>query len=445
MKIIIIGGIAAGMSAAAKARRTNAQAEITVIEKEDYVSFGACGLPYYLGDQFTDKNNMFARTVEQMQQSGINVLTKNEVTHIDFDNKQVEVHNQKTSSTSLLSYDRLMIATGGVPMIPNIEGIHSENAYTMTKLYDAERFKQNLAAYKHIAIVGGGFIGIEVAEQLAAQGKKITLFQADDQLMNRVFDQDFATKITEVLTEQGVNVHLSESLTGFECVGNKITKLVTKKQSLEIDAVVIAIGFKPNTAFITDERLVKLPNGAIQIDEYGQTSIQDVFSAGDCATIHHRQLGNVYIPLATYANKMGRIIGTNIVSSPQDYEKYSGALGSSEIQVGHYEAGVSGLTELAAANLGINYGVTSIQASNHTSYVPGQSPVMMKLVYEKESKVLLGAQVFGKSGAVLRLTAFTTAIYAKLTTQEIGFIDYAYSPPFATTWDAINVAANTAK
>ena len=445
LNIVIIGGIAAGMSVAAKARREDPHANITVIEKENYISFGACGLPYYVGGQFEDPSFMFARTPKQIEESGIQLLLETEAIQIQFDEKIVEVRSINTHEVSHIPYDRLMIATGASPNELNVAGMSAENLYRHTKLRDAEALKQSLHEYKSITVIGGGFIGVEIAEQLAALGKKVTIIQGGAHVMQGPFDEEFSELIENSLQKEKINVLLGEVVTGFKIVNDKITKVMTTDEHLATDAVIMAIGFQPNTAFITDPRLEKLPNGAIVINQYGETSIPDVFSAGDCASVPHRQLGNRYIPLATYANKLGRIIGHNIVSDQQNYLSFPGALGSSLLKVGRYEAGSTGLTENMAKNAGIPYQTTLIKTQNHTNYYKGQATLTIKLLYSPESKVLLGAQIFGRKGAALRLHSFSIAIHAGITTDELGLIDLGYAPPFTTTWDAINIAANTAK
>ena len=445
MDIIVIGGIAAGMSVAAKAKRENPNANVLVFEKEDYISFGACGLPYYLGNQFEDENEMFARTPDQIEKTGIQLHLKHEVVDVDFDKKLVTAKDLKVDKTSDFNYDKLMIATGATPIIPPIKGIESENVYTITKLYDVNRLKDNLENYKKIVIIGGGFIGVEVAEQLAHLNKEIHIVEAMDDIMAGPFDQAYSKEIQKALEEIDVKVHTSEMAQEFITEENHVIAVQTSNQKIEADAVIVSVGFRPNTSIFKD-KLEMLGNGAIITNEYGQTSIKDVFSAGDCASIKHRFSGDQYIPLATYANKMGRIIGTNIATDNQDdWIKFNGALGSSLIKVGNYEAGSTGLTEKNAKDLGLNIKTTTIFANNHSNYYPNQEKIMIKLVYDAKNFVLYGAQVFGKSEAALRLHALTTAIYAGLTTKEIGFIDYAYAPPFASTWEAINIAANTAK
>lgn len=445
MEIVVIGGIAAGMSVAAKAHRTNANATITVIEKENYVSFGACGLPYYLGGQFEDEAEMFARTPEQIKASGINLIIQHEVKRIDFDKKEVAVLSLETGKTITKKYDRLMIATGASPIIPKIEGIDSPNVFTLTKLSDAEQLKENMATLKEIVVIGGGFIGVEVADQLAALGKNVRLIEAAEHLLAGPFDPEFSERINQALTEERIDTHLNELVTDFtlDQDGN-VQVVTTNKANYMTDAVIVAVGFRPNTHFIGDA-LDTLPNGAIIIDSYGRTSIPDVFSGGDCASVPHRLLGNSYIPLATTANKLGRIIGHNIALPEEKWESYVGALGSSAIKVGNYEAASTGLTERQALAKGLTIRTTCIETNNHSNYYTVQEKIMIKLVYDAESYVLYGAQLFGKNETVLRATGLSTAIHARLTTKELGFLDYAYAPPFSSTWEAINVAANTAK
>lgn len=444
MEVLIIGGIAAGMSVAAKAKRENPDANITVIEKENYVSFGACGLPYYLGNQFEDENEMFARTPEQMIASGVNLKLQSEVVSVDFDEKKVLIKDLKTDEKYEQAYDKLMIATGASPIMPNIEGIYADNVYSITRLDAVNKLKENLDKYQNIAIVGGGFIGIEVAEQLAKFNKNITIIQGGPELMDGLFDQEFGDKIKDALEEENITVKLNSMMTHFEVKDNLVSKVYYGEEFTEADAVIVAIGFKPNTKFL-DNQLKTLDNGAIIIDEFGRTSKEDVFAAGDCATIMHRLAGDKYIPLATYANKMGRLIGTNIVSEEKDWLKFNGALGTGNIKIGNYEAGSTGLSEKEAKSLNKNVKSTLVNANNHSNYYPNQQLITIKLVYDADTFVLYGAQVFGPAEAVLRLQALTTAIYAGLTTQDLGFMDFGYAPPFASTWEAINIAANTAK
>ncbi len=443
MKILIIGGIAAGMSAAAKAKRVNPSAEITVIEQEEYVSFGACGLPYYLGEEFSDENEMFARTPEQIERLGIRLWLKHKVQALDSKKKQVLVEDLATNKQFYETYDRLMLAVGASPSIPMIEGRKSKGVYTATKLSEIKRLKNKLPAYKRITIVGGGFIGLELADQLTKTGNELHIIEAKEEVMNRTFDPEFSIKIAEAIKEKGVSLHLGENVVAIEHKNGQVKAIRTNKQWYETDAVIFATGFVPNTQFLKGQ-LDCLENGAIRIDAYGRTSQKDIFAAGDCATIPHRLLGDIYLPLATTANKMGRVVGINI-SSEKATEEYVGALGSSAIKVGDYEAASIGLTEQMAQEKKLDYHTTCVEVANHSNYYTVQEKIKIKLVYDKQTKVLYGAQLFGKNETVLRATGLAVAIHGKMTTKELGFIDFAYAPPFSSTWEALNVAANTAK
>lgn len=442
MNILIIGGIAAGASIAAKAKRTNPDANVTIIEKEDYLSFGACGLPYYIGGQFDDSDRMFARSVEKTREQEIEVLVKHEALSVDFDSKKVIVKNLDTNEEIVKEYDKLAICTGATPLVFG-EGSDSSNVFTLTKLYDANKIKKQLKTANDIVIIGSGFIGLEVAEQMAALGKNVKVVQRSKYLMDNVFDTEISELIRDALVKHGVEFLEEHSYEKFEVKNNKATKVITDKGEYDCDLAILAVGFKPNTKIFDDERLKKLKNGAIIVDKAGRTSIEDVYAAGDCATVYNPQQDDFYAALATYANKMGRIVGENIVSKEQ--QEYLGAYGSSSLQVGEYGVGATGLTEKRAKDLGLDVKAKLIKTKNQTSYVKGQEDLYIKLVYDRETREILGGQVFGKKGAVERLTALSVAVYAGITVDELGFIDFAYSPPFAPTWDGLNVAGNASK
>ncbi|MDN6409496.1 MAG: FAD-dependent oxidoreductase, partial [Tetragenococcus halophilus] len=339
----------------------------------------------------------------------------------------------------------LVIASGAQAIVPKVEGITADNVYTFTRLRSVEGIKKQLDRVKKVTVVGGGFIGVEVAEQLAHLGKEVTIIEGLEGLISSQFDSKFSEKIKEVLEEENGRVVLNQFVEGFVTEDKQVKKVKSSKETFDTDLVILAIGFRPNTDFAKDERLEMLGNGAIIVDQRGETSIPDVFSAGDSTASFHRQLGTGYTPLATIASKMARVIAQNVVSENKDIAEFPGHLGTGAIKVGNYEAGSTGMNEMDAIKLGIAYKTTTIRTANHTGYWPNPSPIDIKLIYEVGSKKLLGAQVFGKQDAVLRLTALTTAIHAELTTNEIGYIDYAYAPPFSTTFEAVNIAANTAK
>lgn len=444
MKVIIVGGIAAGTSAAAKLRRVDPNAEIIIYEKCDIVSFGACGLPYFVGNFFEDSNNMIARTPEQFIKSGVDVKTNHEVVNIDFKNKIVTVKNLKLNSVFDDKYDKLMIATGAKSIIPPIKNVNLKNVYTLKSMEDGKFLKKLLMekSNKSIAIIGAGFIGLEAVEAAKSHGKEVSIFQLEDRILKDVFDKEITDVLEQELKDKGVNLYLQETVTEF--VGNdKVTKIRSNKREVNADIVIIATGVKPNTEFIKDSKIEMLPNGAIVVDEYGRTSIEDVYSAGDCATINQIVTNErSYVPLATGANKLGRIVGENLGGANLPFQ---GSLSSSCIKILDMEAGRTGITEEKAKQLGLDYSTKFITDMNQTNYYPGQNKIYVKLIYETNSKKILGGQVAGYKDAVQRVNVIAACIFGNLTTKELGMLDLCYSPPFSRTWDVLNVAGNICK
>ena len=404
-------------------------------------------MPYYIGDIFDNiDKTLFSRTSEDAKEKNINLLQKHRVYSVDFDKKQVYAKDLDKGEEKIFDYDKLVISTGASPLSPKIEGIDSSNVYTITKPYIAKELKNNLERYKNIAVVGGGFIGVEVAEQLSKyEHLNINLYHSRDQLLNKVYDDKAGKSIEQELEKLDVNICFSERLKEVVVENEQVKEVITTNRQDKVDALILAIGFKPNTDIFTDERLEKLKNGAIIIDKFGRTSIEDVWSVGDCASVPHRFLKDAYIPLATSANKMGRQIGINLSKKEEDLFGPYESLGSSSVKVGDLEFGTTGLTESQAKDLGYDYGVADSVVSNKPGYMPESNKIDFRIIYENKSYKILGARVFAESDAVLRLLPFTTAIHANLTTKDLAYYDFAYSPPFSLSWDAVNTAASVAK
>ncbi len=404
-------------------------------------------MPYYIGDIFDDiDKSLFIRNLEDAKEQGINLLQRHRVTEVDFDKKKALARDLDKDEEKTFEYDQLVIATGATAFIPDIPGIDSDNVYSITKPYIVKDLKKNLDKYTNIAVVGGGFIGVEVAEQLAKyKGLNINLYHSRDQLLNKVYDKKAGERAAKELEDLGINLHFSERLEDVVYQDGKVKEILTSNRKDPVDALILAIGFNPNTSIFDDERLEKLKNGAIVIDKYGRTSIPDVWSVGDCATVPHKFLDNPYIPLATSANKIGRQIGINLSREEKDLFGAYESIGSSSVKIGSLEFAITGLTEEQAEELGYDYGIAESQISNKPPYMNNSSKIDFRLIYEKETFKLLGARVFGKRDAVLRLLPFTTAIHAGITTKDLAYYDYAYSPPFALTWEAVNTASSIAK
>ena len=447
MKIIIVGGVAAGMSAAAKAERLNKEAEIVVYEKTEIVSWGACGLPYYVGDFYQDPNNMIARPVEKFIEAGMNIKIRHEVIGIDTEKKEITVKNLTTGEIFKDTYDKLMISTGAHAIMPPIKNLTAEGVHTLKDYTDGITLKEEMMKEENqeIIIVGAGYIGIEVVEAAKHLGKRnVRLIQLGDRVLMESFDKEITDVMeAEIRNHEGVHLHLEETVLEVIEKDGKAVGVKTNKGEYKADLIVIATGVKPNTAFLKDTGIEMLPNGALIIDKHGKTSIDSIYSAGDCATVYHLvRKENVFIPLATTANKIGRVVGENLAGVPTEFK---GTLGSAAVKVMDLEAGRTGVTEREAANMGINYKTVFVKDKNQTNYYPGQEDIYIKLIYNKDTRVLLGAQVAGKKGAVLRVDALAAAIYSEMTVEEIGMMDFCYAPPFARTWDVMNVAGNVAK
>ena len=444
MKVIIIGGIAAGMSAAAKFKRLSPNDDVVVYEKGDIVSFGACGLPYYVGGFFDDSNEMIARTPEAFREAGVEIHTKHEVTNVDFSNKKVTVKNLNTNEVLEESYDKLMIASGARAIIPPIKNIDLENVVTLKSMDDGNKLRELISKEenKKIAIIGAGFIGLEAAEAAKHRGKEVTVIQLQDRVLQEVFDKDITDLLEEELRENGVNLLLSETVT--ELIGDgKVSKVKTNKREIEADIVILATGVKPNTDFLNCDEIKMIRNGAIVVDKYGRTSVEDVYAAGDCATINSLITDReIYVPLATGANKLGRIVGENLAGQNNSFQ---GSMASSCIKVMDMEAARTGLSEKEVLNLGFNYKTKFITDMTQTSYYPGRERIYVKLIYDAHTRVILGGQVAGYKDAVQRCNVLAACIYAKMTTEQLGMLDLCYAPPFSRTWDVLNVAGNVSK
>jgi CoA-dependent NAD(P)H sulfur oxidoreductase len=444
MRIVIIGGVAAGMSAAAKAKRMAKNSEVIVYEKGSIVSFGACGLPYYVGDFFDNPKGMIARTPEQFRESGVEVNINHEVLKVDVERKIVIVKNLETDEIFESSYDKLMVATGANAVLPPVEGLQTlKNIFTLKSIDDGINLKKAMMKEenKEVLVIGAGYIGVEVVEAAKKLGKNVRVIQRGKRVISASFDSDITDLMEEEIRSHGIDLHLEEVVKKIE--GNDVVeRVITDKCEYSADIVVIATGVRPATGFLEGTG-IDMDRGAIIIDEEGKTSVDDIYSAGDCAVVYHKvRKKNVYIPLATTANKIGRVVGENLAGAKN---KFDGTLGSACIKVMDLEAGRTGITEAEAKLDGINYKAILVKDKNQTNYYPGQENIFVKLIYDAETKVILGGQIIGKNGAVLRVDVIAMAVAAKMKTSELGMMDFCYAPPFARTWDVLNVSGNVAK
>ncbi|NLP50171.1 CoA-disulfide reductase [Bacillus sp. RO1] len=442
--VVIIGGIAGGMSAASKLRRLDKTVKISVFEKDEYVSYGACGLPYYISGVTESHEDLLARTVEEFEERDVQVHIHHEVTKVDSQNKRVHVKNLESGEETYVHYDKLLISTGAKPIVPPFIPKEASNVHTLKTLNDGiemRKFYQD-ESIKKVGIIGGGYIGMELVETMVELGKEVFVIELQNQILPN-YDEEMAKIISESLQDR-VGIRTGEEVKELKKSEGKVTSIVTDKNSYEVDAVIVNIGIKPNTDFIKELGLDMLENGAIIVNSHQETSIKSIYAAGDCATSNHLLLNKpVNIALGTTANKHGRVAADNLAGIPSTFD---GILGTNVVKILEWTAAMTGITEKQAKQENLDVEIIVIKTNNHASYYPGAENIHIKLVYEKESLKLLGAQLIGKDESIAkRLDVYATAITCGLTTKQIGMLDLCYAPPYATVWDAVQVAANAAK
>lgn len=443
MKLLVIGGVAAGMSAASKLKRMDKDAQIVVYEKGRFLSYGACGLPYYVSGENEDYTKMIARTKEQFEEMGMDIFLQHEVVKVAPEKKQVLIKDIVNNKLFIDTYDKLMIATGTVPIVPPFPGVKLKNIHGLKTLEDGIRLKEiaDQSHIKDVVIVGGGYIGIEVVEAMLRLGKNVRVVELSEQIL-KTFDSELTELAEEELVKHGVELNLGEKVEAF--IGDKHVEFVqTDKGTYRADLVLLSIGVRPATQFLDGSGITLAKNGAVIVDREMRTNIKDIYSAGDCALVYHKVMEeNTFIPLGTNANKCGRLAGANIAGQ---HNKYVGTLGSAGIKVCDLEMGRTGLSEADASNLAIDYTTVFIKSADHPAYYPNQTPIWIKLICEKRTRRILGAQAIGQKGAVLRIDIFAVAIHNNMTADELGMTDLVYAPPFAGVWDAVHIACNAVK
>ena len=444
MQVVIIGGNAAGMSAASRLRRKVPEHQVIVFEKSGEVSYGACGLPYYISGENTDINRVRIRTAVAFRETGIDLRLYHIVQRVDPVRKTVTVLDCVQNTNVEQPYDKLLVASGSSPIMPAIPGHQLTGIFCLKTIDDAERIRSEIvdAAVKTVAIVGAGYIGMELAEACVHLGKELHIFEAKPQCLPG-FDPEFGEAVEKELEEHGACVHTDESVTAFEGE-SRVTSLRTSKGNrCKVDLVVVCIGVRPNTAFLPADSVEMLRNGAIVTDSAMRSTDPDIFAAGDCATSWHALLDcPVFLPLATNANKQGRLAADSISGEAVQLKR---ALGTSMLRCLGLEFGKVGLTQTEAENAGIPAKTITIQARTHARYYPGASDITIKLCYNRENKVILGAQLMGNGETAWRTDVFACAIDQGMTTTALGTLDLAYCPVISTVWDPILIAGNAAK
>lgn len=440
MKVVIVGGVAAGATAAARLRRLDEQAEILIFERSGYISYANCGLPYYIGDVITDPEALTLQTPEQFfARFRVQVRVRHEVTALHPERKTVSVTDLATGRTFEESYDKLILAPGARPTQPRLPGVGLERVFTLRTVEDTFRIKEFIQKNKprSAVLAGGGFIGLELAENLRELGMEVTIVQRPKQLMNP-FDADMAALIHAEMRRHGVQLALGSTVEGFAPTNRGVEVLRKDEPSLQADMVVLAIGVTPDTALAKSAGLALGIKDSILVNDRLETSVPDVYAAGDAVQVRHAVTGqDALISLAGPANKQGRIIADNICGMDS---RYTGSQGSSVVKVFSMTAAATGVNEKNARNAGFDPEAVILSPMSHAGYYPGGRLMTMKLVYDKPTLRVLGAQIVGYEGVDKRIDVLATAIHAGMTAPQLKELDLAYAPPYSSAKDPVNMA-----
>ena len=440
MKVVIVGGVAGGATAAARIRRLDEQAEIVVFERSGYISYANCGLPYYIGDVITDPEELTLQTPESFfSRFRVDMKVRHEVTAIHPERKTVSVKNLETDEVFEESYDKLILSPGAKPTQPRLPGVGIDKLFTLRTVEDTFRIKEyiNQNHPKSAVLAGGGFIGLELAENLRELGMDVTIVQRPKQLMNP-FDADMASMIHSEMRKHGVKMALGYTVEGFEERNGGVDVLLKDNAPFHADMVVLAIGVTPDTALAREAGLELGIKGSIVVNDRMETSVPDIYAAGDAVQVKHYVTGeDALISLAGPANKQGRIIADNICGGDS---RYLGSQGSSVIKVFDMTAATTGINETNARKAGLDVDTVILSPMSHAGYYPGGKVMTMKVVFEKGTYRLLGAQIVGYDGVDKRIDVLATAIHAGLKATQLKDLDLAYAPPYSSAKDPVNMA-----
>ena len=440
MKVVIVGGVAGGATAAARIRRLDEQAEIVVFERSGFISYANCGLPYYIGGVIEDPEELTLQTPESFfSRFRVSMRVRHEVTAIHPDKKAVSVTDLETGEVFEESYDKLILSPGAKPTQPRLPGVGLNKLFTLRTVEDTFRIKAYISENhpKSAVLAGGGFISLELAENLRELGMEVTIVQRPKQLMNP-FDPDMAAFIHSEMRRHGVKLALGHTVEGFEEKDGGVDVLLKDEAPLHADMVVLAIGVSPDTHLAQEAGLELGVKGSIVVNDRMETSVPDIYAVGDAVQVKHFVTGqDVLLSLAGPANKQGRIAADNICGGDSHY---TGSQGSSVIKVFDMTAATTGVNETNAKKAGLDVDTVILSPMSHAGYYPGGKVMTMKVVFEKETYRLLGAQIVGYEGVDKRIDVLATAIRAGMKATELKDLDLAYAPPYSSAKDPVNMA-----
>ncbi|MBQ8818038.1 MAG: CoA-disulfide reductase [Clostridia bacterium] len=440
MKTLIIGGVAGGASCAARLRRLDEKAEIVILERGEFISFANCGLPYYIGGEITEKSNLTLQTPESFKaRFNIEVRTFSEAVAIDTENKTVTIRDLKTGEEYAERYDSLVLSPGASPIRPSIEGIDSDKVFTLRNIPDTLKIKQYIEKNhpKTAVVVGGGYIGVEMAENLAKAGLKVAIVELADHLIAPL-DFDMAADVHRYIKANGIYLHLNNGVRAIN--GNTV---ILQNGEISTDMIIMSVGVRPDTAFIKSAGIKTNERGSIIVNENMQTSAPDVYAVGDAVTVKNFVTGEPsFIPLAGPANKQGRIAADNICGIPSEYK---GTQGSSVLKLFDMTVATTGLNEKGATAAGYDYDKTYTYSASHASYYPEASMMSVKVLWDKVTHKILGAQIVGFDGVDKRMDVIATAIRLGAKVTDLAELELCYAPPFGSAKDPVNMVGFVAE
>lgn len=443
-RLVVVGGDAAGMTAASQARRRRSDLEIVVFERGPHTSYSACSIPYYVGGLVDEAERLVARTPQAFRERyDIDARTLHEVTEIDPEARRVCVRKVSESGSWWESFDQLLLATGALPIVPDVPGADARGIHGVSTLQSGIDLRHAVDQDRpeRAVIVGGGYIGVEMAEALRRRGVEVALVEMSSQVMNTL-DPDMAALIADALRDAGIDLYLEERLLAFEAAGGRIEAAVTDQRTLPADIVVLGMGVRPNTRLAAAAGLQLGERGSIVVNERMQTPTDGIWAGGDCAqSFHLISRRPFYVALGTVANKHGRVAGVNLGGG---YATFPGVLGTAITKFLDLEIARTGLQEREVADLGWEVETVKITSRTRFPFLPGSGEISVKLLVEPESGRLLGGQIVGAEGSAKRIDIVAVALHAGMTAAQLIDLDLAYAPPFSPVWDPVAIAARQA-
>jgi len=441
MKVVVIGCTHAGTAAIVNTAKLHKDAEITVYERNDNISFLSCGIALYVGGVVEDPAGLFYSSPQALEDLGVDTKMEHDVLNVDTKNKKLMIKDLKTGLEFEDTYDKLIMTTGSWPIQPNIEGSDLENVLLSKNFYHSNTIIEKAKDAKHVVVVGAGYIGVELVEAFKENGKEVVLIDAFDRVLNKYLDLEFTEMAEKAFIEEGIQLALGQTVEKFVGSEGKVKKVITDKGEYKADLVIMCIGFKPNT-YLLDGQVDMMPNGAILVNKYMETSVKDVFAAGDSCAIQYNPTNKPgYIPLATNAVRMGTLVARNLV---KETIPYMGTQGTSGIKIYRWNISSTGLTQESAKACGVEVSTVTAIDNYRPEFMPSFEEVRLKLVFEKQSRRVVGAQIISEVDLTQTMNTLSVCIQNNMTVDEVAFVDFFFQPHYNKPWNIINLAGQMA-